>query len=69
VIRAHHRLKGGAVQLGAAAPGLPGPFGTWPPDGVLDDEDQEHARAVGHPYEVNTSMTAGHHDVPGAQAG
>ncbi|MEV0536835.1 hypothetical protein [Kitasatospora sp. NPDC050463] len=24
-----HRLKGGALQLGAEEPGLPGPFGTW----------------------------------------
>ncbi|WP_195911409.1 hypothetical protein [Streptomyces kaniharaensis] len=32
-----HRLKGGALQLGAEQPGLPGLFGTWP-----DEHDQEH---------------------------
>ncbi|GAA3080755.1 hypothetical protein GCM10020000_78280 [Streptomyces olivoverticillatus] len=24
-----HRMKGGALLLGAEEPGLPGPFGTW----------------------------------------
>ena len=24
-----HRMKGGALQLGAEDPGQPGPFGTW----------------------------------------
>jgi hypothetical protein len=42
VIRAHHRLKGGAAQLGATSPGLRGPFGVWPTDDLQDDEDQEH---------------------------
>jgi hypothetical protein len=48
VIRDHHRLKGGAAQLGATGPGLPGPFGVWPADDHQDDEDQEHGdhRAV-----------------------
>ncbi|CAM5561691.1 hypothetical protein BOQ63_007055 (plasmid) [Streptomyces viridifaciens] len=32
-----HRLKGGALQLGAEEPGLPGPFGTW-----TDSDDREH---------------------------
>ncbi|MFE7528953.1 hypothetical protein ACFU7Y_25035 [Kitasatospora sp. NPDC057542] len=32
-----HRLKGGALQLGAEQPGLPGPFGTWP-----DEHAQDH---------------------------
>ncbi|GHF86688.1 hypothetical protein GCM10018790_75180 [Kitasatospora xanthocidica] len=31
-----HRLKGGALQLGAD-PGQPGPFGTW-----TDSDDPEH---------------------------
>lgn len=38
----HHRLKGGAAQLGATGPGLPGPFGVWlGGDDDRDDEDQE----------------------------
>ncbi|MER8105803.1 hypothetical protein [Kitasatospora sp. NPDC094016] len=31
-----HRLKGGALQLGADEPGLAGPFGTW-----TDQHDNE----------------------------
>lgn len=42
VIRDHHRLKGGAAQLGATGPGQPGPFGVWPADD-RDGEDQEPA--------------------------
>ena len=49
VIRAHHRLKGGAAQLGATGPGLPGPFGIWPADGGRDEEDQEHEQLAGDP--------------------
>ncbi len=45
VIRVHHRLKGGAMQLGATGPGLPGPFGVWPADDHQDDEDQGHEPA------------------------
>ncbi|WP_171053396.1 hypothetical protein [Streptomyces marianii] len=37
----HHRLKGGALLLGATGPGERGPFGVWPTDDVLGD-DQEH---------------------------
>lgn len=37
MIRAHHRLKGGAAQLGATGPGLPGPFGVWPADDHQDE--------------------------------
>ncbi|NUR27404.1 MAG: hypothetical protein HOV83_16420 [Catenulispora sp.] len=47
MIRAHHRLKGGAAQLGATGPGLPGPFGTWPTEPEADDEDQEHGHGAG----------------------
>lgn len=48
MIRAHHyRLKGGAAQLGATGPGLPGPFGTWPADGGRDEDDQEHEQPDG----------------------
>ncbi|WP_455771336.1 acyl carrier protein [Streptomyces griseofuscus] len=48
MIRAHHQLKDGAALLGAAGPGLPGPFGSWPADGRRDDEHQEHEQlAVG----------------------
>ncbi|MET8816461.1 hypothetical protein ABZW47_31230 [Streptomyces sp. NPDC004549] len=47
MIRADHRLKGAAL-LGAAGPGLAGPFGTWPADGpALDDDVQEHGRTAG----------------------
>ncbi|WP_157876535.1 hypothetical protein [Streptomyces graminilatus] len=42
VIRDHHRLKGGAAQLGATGPGQPGPFGVWPADD-RDGQDQEPA--------------------------
>jgi hypothetical protein len=49
VIRAHHRLKGGAAQLGATGPGRPGPFGIWPDDGGRDEEDQEHEHLAGDP--------------------
>jgi hypothetical protein len=44
VIRAHHRLKGGAAQLGAAGPGLPGPFGLR---SAGDDQDHEPADQAG----------------------
>ncbi|MGW0556700.1 hypothetical protein ACWDZ6_21255 [Streptomyces sp. NPDC002926] len=37
----HHRLKGGALQLGAPGPGAVGPFGTWPADGQQDDNDRQ----------------------------
>jgi hypothetical protein len=53
VIRAHHRLKGGSVQLGAPGPGLPGPFGIWPDDSP-DDEGQEHELAVDRTKETTT---------------
>ncbi|MFF7994789.1 hypothetical protein ACFZDG_34085 [Kitasatospora xanthocidica] len=33
-----HRLKGGALQLGADEPGVPGPFGAWTDRGVQEDE-------------------------------
>ncbi|WP_158516542.1 hypothetical protein [Kitasatospora sp. MBT66] len=36
-----HRMKGGALQLGAEEPGLPGPFGAW-----SDDDGQEPQEAV-----------------------
>ncbi|MFI1312503.1 hypothetical protein ACH4TS_20515 [Streptomyces albidoflavus] len=49
MIRAHHRLKGGAAQLGATGPGLPGPFGIWPAGGGRDEEDQEHEQLAGDP--------------------
>ncbi|MFE9620500.1 hypothetical protein [Streptomyces sp. NPDC006384] len=49
MIRAHHRLKGGAAQLGATGPGLPGPFGIWPADGGRDEEDQEDEQCAGDP--------------------
>ncbi|SCF72234.1 hypothetical protein [Streptomyces sp. Ncost-T10-10d] len=32
-----HRTKGGALQLGADEPGLPGPFGTWTDQGGQED--------------------------------
>lgn len=54
MIRAHHRLKGGAAQLGATGPGLPGPFGVWPADDHQDDEDQEHQLVVDHAMEMST---------------
>ncbi len=41
MIRAHHRLKGGAAQLGATGPGRVGPFGIWPADDRQDDEEAE----------------------------
>jgi hypothetical protein len=47
VIRAHHRLKGGAAQLGATGPGMLGPFGIWPADGGRDEADQEHEQLAG----------------------
>ncbi|MFH0246422.1 hypothetical protein ACGRHY_29285 [Streptomyces sp. HK10] len=47
MIRDHHRLKGGAAQLGAAGPGLPGPFGIWPVGPEADDEDQELGHRAG----------------------
>ncbi|MEU7183679.1 MULTISPECIES: hypothetical protein [Streptomyces] len=50
----HHRLKGGAAQLGATGPGLPGPFGAWPADDHQDDEDQEHELAVDRARETRT---------------
>ncbi|MBZ3918157.1 hypothetical protein [Streptomyces acidiscabies] len=53
MIRAHHRLKGGAVQLGAIGPGLPGPFGVWPADDH-HDEDQEHELVVDPAMETST---------------
>ncbi|WP_186319329.1 hypothetical protein [Streptomyces sp. SAJ15] len=43
MIRDHHRLKGGAAQLGATGPGQPGPFGVWPADDHDRDEGQEPA--------------------------
>ncbi|MCL3999237.1 hypothetical protein, partial [Streptomyces lavenduligriseus] len=49
VIRAHHRCKGGAAQLGATGPGRPGPFGIWPADGGCDEEDQGHEQLAGDP--------------------
>ncbi|MYT25021.1 hypothetical protein GTW69_32905 [Streptomyces sp. SID7760] len=54
MIRAHHRLKGGAVQLGAAGPGLSGPFGIWPADDHQDDEDQERKLTVDRTQETST---------------
>lgn len=33
-----HRLKGGAVQLGADQPGRPGPFGIWSDQGSQGDD-------------------------------
>lgn len=54
MIRAHHRLKGGAAHLGATGPGLPGPFGVWPADDLQDDEDQEHELAVDRAKETST---------------
>ncbi|MFJ4745449.1 hypothetical protein [Streptomyces sp. NPDC088775] len=46
MIRDHHRLKGGAGQLGATGPGrVIGPFGRWPADDHQDDEDQDHEPA------------------------
>lgn len=32
-----HRLKGGALRLGADEPGLPGPFGAWTDQGDQED--------------------------------
>ncbi|WP_405904531.1 hypothetical protein OG696_40555 [Streptomyces sp. NBC_00656] len=49
MIRAHHRVKGGAAQLGATGPGLPGPFGIRPADGGRDEGDQERERPAGAP--------------------
>ncbi|KFG71155.1 hypothetical protein [Streptomyces mutabilis] len=60
MIRAHHRLKGGAAQLGATGPGLPGPFGIWPADGGRDEEHQEHELLADAPSAGGTSQsTAG----------
>ncbi|MDX3761796.1 MULTISPECIES: hypothetical protein [Streptomyces] len=44
-----HRLKGGALQLGADEPGLPGPFGAWTDQ---DDPEDEHdpAEALVEPH-------------------
>ncbi|MFF3404208.1 hypothetical protein ACFYW6_37780 [Streptomyces sp. NPDC002659] len=39
MIPSPHRLKGGALQLGAEESGLPGPFGTW--TGEHDQEPDE----------------------------
>ncbi|MFJ5738279.1 hypothetical protein [Streptomyces microflavus] len=36
-----HRMKGGALQLGAEEPGLPGPFGAW-----ADENGQEPQETV-----------------------
>lgn len=55
MIRDHHRLKGGAAQLGATGPGLPGPFGVWPADSDSDDEDQEHESAVDRAREMRNA--------------
>ncbi|MFD7867573.1 hypothetical protein [Streptomyces sp. NPDC059783] len=52
MIRDDHRLKG-APLLGAAGPGLPGPFGTWPADGGRDEDDQE-LRQTGDPGAAGT---------------
>ncbi|MFJ4343227.1 hypothetical protein [Streptomyces sp. NPDC088915] len=54
MIRAPHRLKGGADQLGATGPGLRGPYGVWPADHDQGDEDQEHELAVDHARETTT---------------
>ncbi|WP_332758408.1 hypothetical protein [Streptomyces sp. MT206] len=54
MIRAHHRLKGGAAQLGAAGPGLSGPFGIWPADDHQDDEDHEDELIVDRTKETRT---------------
>jgi hypothetical protein len=40
VIPGPHRLKGGALQLGAEEAGLPGPFGTWAAEGELEQEPE-----------------------------
>ncbi|MFI8888613.1 hypothetical protein [Streptomyces sp. NPDC053813] len=45
MIRAHHRLKGGAAELGATGPGRAGPFGLRPADDHQDDDDQHHEPA------------------------
>ncbi|MFF3335711.1 hypothetical protein ACFYWX_40370 [Streptomyces sp. NPDC002888] len=37
-----HRLKGGALQLGADEAGLPGPLGTWTHQ---DGQEDEHGPA------------------------
>jgi hypothetical protein len=36
MIPTEHRLKGGALVIGAEVHGEPGPFGTW-----TDEDDQE----------------------------
>ncbi|MFI8459092.1 hypothetical protein [Kitasatospora sp. NPDC085464] len=52
MIPSPHRMKGGAMLLGAEEPGRPGPFGTWtnnaePTRAPIEDTDpagQEEAR-------------------------
>jgi hypothetical protein len=41
VLPDHHRLKGGALLLGASGPGEAGPFGVWPVEEPGEDADQE----------------------------
>lgn len=43
-----HRQKGGAPQLGAKGPQRCGPFGWWPDDDHLDDDqDDEPVSTMG----------------------
>ncbi|GGS09404.1 MULTISPECIES: hypothetical protein [Streptomyces] len=50
MFRDHHRLKGGASQLGATGPGRVGPFGLWPAD-----EHQDHEPAEGRAGETRSA--------------
>ncbi|MFF3335709.1 hypothetical protein ACFYWX_40360 [Streptomyces sp. NPDC002888] len=46
-----HRLKGGALQLGADEAGLPGrPFGTWTDQTDQDDERDPAQNAPAEPH-------------------
>ncbi|MEU7206082.1 hypothetical protein [Streptomyces sp. NPDC045470] len=54
MIRTHHRLKGGAAQLGVSRAELLGPFGVRPAEDHQDDEDQEREPAVDHERETST---------------
>ncbi|WP_420078688.1 hypothetical protein ACN6AT_05365 [Streptomyces sp. JL4002] len=50
MIPGEHRPKGGALQLGADEPGLPGPFGTWADHDGQDDEPEPAEHLLPEPH-------------------